>query len=50
MVICPITSGDTALRSARLIMGELFHLNQKKVSNRLILTVPLFACVAGLSL
>lgn len=50
VVICPITSGDTALRSARLIMGELFHLNQKKVSNRLILTVPLFACVAGLSL
>lgn len=50
VVICPITSGDTALRSARLIMGELFHFDQKKIVNRLILTVPLFACVIGISL
>ena len=50
VVICPITSGDTALRSCRLIMGEIFHLDQKKVKNRLILTLPLFAAVVGISI
>lgn len=50
VVICPITSGDTALRSCRLIVGEWFHLDQKKIKNRLILTIPLFAMVIGLSL
>ena len=42
VVICPITSGDTALRSCRLIVGEIFKLDQKKIVNRIILTVPLF--------
>ena len=50
VVICPITSGDTALRSCRLIVGEIFKLDQKKIVNRIILTVPLFACVVGISL
>ena len=50
VVICPITSGDTALRSCRLIIGEVFKLDQKKVVNRIILTLPLFACVIGLSI
>ncbi|MBQ7250768.1 MAG: carbon starvation protein A [Bacilli bacterium] len=50
VVICPITSGDTALRSCRLIVGEWLHLDQKKLKNRLILTLPLFAMVAGISL
>ena len=50
VVICPITSGDTALRSCRLIVGEAFHLDQRKLKNRLILTLPLFALVVGLSL
>ena len=50
VVICPITSGDTALRSCRLIIGEIFKLDQKKVVNRIILTLPLFACVIGLSI
>ena len=49
VVICPITSGDTALRSCRLIVGEIFKLDQKKIRNRIILTVPLFALVAGIS-
>lgn len=48
VVICPITSGDTALRSCRLIVGETFKLDQKKIKNRLILTAPLFAIVIGL--
>ena len=50
VIICPITSGDTALRSCRLIAGEIFKLDQKKIKNRLILTVPLFAAVIGISI
>ena len=50
VVICPITSGDTALRSCRLIVGETFKLDQKKIKNRLILTAPLFAAVIGISI
>ena len=50
VVICPITSGDTALRSCRLIVGETFKIDQKKIKNRLILTVPLFLVVIGISI
>lgn len=50
VVICPITSGDTALRSCRLIVGEWIKLDQTKIKNRLILTAPLFASVIGISL
>ena len=50
VVICPITSGDTALRSCRLIVAEIFKLDQKKIINRIILTLPLFACVIGISI
>ena len=47
VIICPITSGDTAFRSARLILGETFKLQQKSIKNRLIITLPLLA-VGGL--
>ena len=47
VVVCPITSGDTAFRSARLILAETFGLEQKKIKNRLIITIPLLA-VGGL--
>ena len=50
VVICPITSGDTALRSCRLIVGETFKIKQKKIINRIILTVPLFGAVIGISI
>ena len=50
VVICPITSGDTALRSCRLIVGEVVKLDQKKIKNRIILTIPLFVAVIGLSI
>lgn len=40
-IICPITSGDTAFRSARLILAETFHSNQKKIKNRIFISVPL---------
>ncbi len=47
VVVCPITSGDTAFRSARLILAEWSGLDQKSMKNRLIITLPLLA-VGGL--
>ena len=43
VVAAPITSGDTAFRSARLTVGDLLGFNQKPVRNRLVITIPLFA-------
>jgi carbon starvation protein CstA len=42
VVAAPITSGDTAFRSARLIVADFFKFEQKSIKNRLILTTPLF--------
>lgn len=42
VVAAPITSGDTAFRSARLIVADFFRFEQKKIKNRLVLTLPLF--------
>ena len=41
VIVCPITSGDTAFRSARLILAETFNLDQKSIRNRLLITIPL---------
>ena len=49
VVVCPITSGDTAFRGARLIVAEATHLDQKKIWNRLILTVPVVGAGVGLA-
>ena len=49
VVVCPITSGDTAFRSARLILAEITHLDQKKIRNRLVITLPLLAVGAVLT-
>lgn len=48
VVAAPITSGDTALRSARLIVAEFIHLEQKSISKRLYICVPMFAVTMGL--
>ncbi|WP_270944497.1 carbon starvation protein A [Vibrio parahaemolyticus] len=42
VVILPITSGDTAFRSSRLILAEYFNMEQKTLRNRLLMAVPLF--------
>ena len=47
VIVCPITSGDTAFRSARLILAETFHLDQKSIRNRLVITIPLLV-IGGL--
>ena len=43
VVAAPITSGDTAFRSARLIIADFLHLEQKDIHKRLAIAVPLFA-------
>lgn len=43
VVAAPITSGDTALRSARLIIAEFIHLEQRTIRKRMYICVPLFA-------
>jgi carbon starvation protein CstA len=42
VVILPITSGDTAFRSSRLILAEYFNMEQKSLNKRLLMAVPLF--------
>jgi len=37
---CPITSGDTAFRSARLTLADWLNLDQKSYANRLKLCIP----------
>ncbi len=49
VVVCPITSGDTAFRSARLILAEWTGLDQKPIKNRLIVTIPILAIGAVLT-
>lgn len=49
VVICPITSGDTAFRGARIILAEGTGLRQDRVKNRLLLTVPLLGIGALLT-
>ena len=41
VIACPITSGDTAFRSARLTLADWFKIDQKAWKNRLLLCVPL---------
>lgn len=42
VVAAPITSGDTAFRSARLIIADLFKFKQGPILNRFIISMPLF--------
>ncbi|HBZ67809.1 MAG TPA: carbon starvation protein A [Bacteroidales bacterium] len=48
VVAAPITSGDTAFRSGRLIVADFLNFKQFSIRNRLIISIPLFA--AGLTL
>lgn len=43
VIAAPITSGDTALRSARLIVADAFHIDQKPIAKRLMVCAPIFA-------
>ncbi len=43
VVAAPVTTGDTALRSARLIVADMLHISQKPLLKRLLVSLPLFA-------
>jgi len=42
VIAAPITSGDTAFRSARLIVADFFHISQKPLRKRVSIAIPLF--------
>ena len=48
VISAAITSGDTAMRSARLIIADFLHFDQKPIKNRLIIAIPMFALTAGI--
>jgi len=41
VIICPITSGDTAFRASRLVLADWFKIDQKPFLKRLRLSIPL---------
>lgn len=43
VVAAPITTGDTALRSTRLIVADFLRVDQKKIVKRLLVSIPIFA-------
>ncbi|ERI81566.1 carbon starvation protein CstA [Bacteroides pyogenes F0041] len=48
VIAAPITSGDTAFRSARLIVADFLGMEQKRIKSRLYICIPLFAVAVGL--
>ncbi|TCS84575.1 carbon starvation CstA family protein [Tepidibacillus fermentans] len=42
VIVLPITSGDTAFRGARILIADFFKMSQRKISSRLIITIPMF--------
>ena len=43
IVVCPISTGDTSFRSARINLAEILGYPQDKIKNRLVIAIPLFA-------
>jgi len=43
VVVCPITSGDTAFRSLRLTIADFLKTDQKPIMKRLLICIPIFA-------
>lgn len=50
VIACPITSGDTAFRSARLVLADWFKIDQKAWANRLKLCIPVLGVGAVLGI
>ena len=48
VVVCPISTGDTALRSSRITVADELHIDQGKLTSRLKIALPLF--IAGFAL
>ncbi len=50
VIAAPITSGDTAFRSARLIVADFMHMEQKSIRRRLYICIPMFLAAIALLL
>lgn len=50
IIAAPISTGDTALRSARLMIADFFGMEQRSISKRLIICIPLFLVTIGILL
>jgi carbon starvation protein CstA len=50
VIAAPITTGDTAFRSARLMVADFLHIEQQKISHRLLICIPLFLVAVGILL
>ncbi|ANU63961.1 carbon starvation protein A [Muribaculum intestinale] len=50
VVAAPITSGDTAFRSARLMIADIFNIDQRPLVRRFMICLPLFAVGFGITL
>lgn len=48
VVAAPITSGDTAFRSARLIVADILHIGQQRFVSRFAIALPMFAISVAL--
>lgn len=48
VISAAVTSGDTALRSCRLMVADLFGINQKPIGKRLAVAVPIFVVVLAI--
>ncbi|KWW29741.1 MAG: Uncharacterized protein AUK63_891 [bacterium P3] len=48
VISAAVTTGDTALRSARLIVAEFMHVDQRPIGKRLVVATPIFLCSAAL--
>ncbi|WP_411842015.1 carbon starvation protein A [Salinicoccus sp. HZC-1] len=49
VIVLPITSGDTAFRSARMIVADYFSISQQKYWKRFAIAVPMFVISYGLT-
>lgn len=50
VVVAPITSGDTAFRGARLIVADIFNIDQRPILKRFAVCIPLFIVGYGITL
>lgn len=48
VVAAPVTTGDTALRSARLIVADMLHVDQGSLAKRLTVSAVIFAATIGI--
>lgn len=50
IIAAPISTGDTALRSARIMVADMFKIEQRSVSKRLLISIPIFLITMGILL